>query len=270
MAVVGAPRAVARRAIRSAPTEAKLSAPTRDIFGLQPVREALAAYGARVARVLVVAADSRTNAGIVSMAEARGVKVVRVDAGQLDRRTKQGRHQGVLAEVPPLRVLDYAQLAAELEGHEPRVIVALDEIEDPQNFGAIVRTAVALGAYAVLWPEHHSAPLSPAMVRASAGAVEHARLVRVPQLAEALGALHDEHAFEIVGLDANGDHELGTRTYPDRIVLVVGAEGKGLRKGVKRACNGLMRLPMAGPIASLNASVAAALALYGVLSARRT
>lgn len=241
---------------------------TRDIFGLQPVREALAAYGERVAHVLVVDSDSKTTAGIVSMAEARGVKVTRVSAGQLDRRTKQGRHQGVLAEVPPLAVLGYGELSAALAGNAPHVIVALDEIEDPQNFGAIVRTAVALGAYAVLWPEHHSAPLSPAMVRASAGAVEHARLVRVPQLSEALAALHAEHAFEVIGLDANGDHELGSKSYPERVVLVVGAEGKGLRKGVKRACNGLMRLPMAGPIASLNASVAAALALYGVLAGR--
>lgn len=234
------------------------------------MREALAAYGDRVAHVFVVDTDSKTSAGIVSMAQARGVKVTRVTASELDRRTKQGRHQGVLASVPPLQVLDLKALGAVLDAtpsdpQSRQVIVALDEIEDPQNFGAIVRTSVALGAFAVLWPEHHSAPLSPAMVRASAGAVEHARLVRVPQLPDALSTLHDEHAFEVIGLDANGDHELGSQSYPERVVLVVGAEGKGLRKGVKKTCNGLMRLPMSGPIASLNASVAAALALYGVL-----
>lgn len=219
--------------------------------------------------VFVVDTESKTSAGIVSMARARGVRVTRVSSIELDRRTKQGRHQGVLAAVPPLRVLDYKALSAELEAPGPRVVLALDEIEDPQNFGAIVRTAVALGAFAVLWPEHHSAPLSPSMVRASAGAVEHARLVRVPQLAEALSSLHSEHAFEIVGLDANGDHELDSREqpreYPERVCLVVGAEGKGLRKSVKKVCDSLMRLPMRGPIASLNASVAAALALHGVL-----
>ena len=243
---------------------------TRDIFGLQPVREALAAYGDRVAHVYVVDSESKTSAGIVSMAEARGGRVSRVTSSELDRRTKQGRHQGVLASVPPLRVLDLPALLTELSEPGPRVVVALDEIEDPQNFGAIVRTAVALGAYAVIWPEHHSAPLSPAMVRASAGAVEHARLVRVPNLPEALSALHDQHAFEVVGLDANGDHELDSRPYPERVLLVVGAEGKGLRKGVKKSCDSLMRLPMTGPIASLNASVAAALALYGVLRASRS
>ncbi len=242
---------------------------TRDIFGLQPVREALAAYGERVMHVFVVDSESKTTAGIVSMAQARGVRVTRVTSSELDRRTRQGRHQGVLASVPPLAVLDYAGLSAALAEPGPRVVVALDEIEDPQNFGAIVRTAVALGAFAVIWPEHHSAPLSPAMVRASAGAVEHARLVRVPQLPEALSSLHDEHAFEVVGLDANGDHELDARQYPERVCLVVGAEGKGLRKGVKKACDSLMRLPMDGPIASLNASVAAALALHGVLRASR-
>lgn len=257
----------------------------RDIFGLQPVREALAVHGERVSRLWVVHGESKAIAGVLSLAAARGVPVQRVSSAELDRRTRQGRHQGVLAEVPPLAVLDLDGLTRALTPNvastsEPteertsegatnegarRVIVALDEIEDPQNFGAIVRSAVALGAFAVLWPEHHSAPLSPAMVRASAGAVEHARLVRVPQLPEALRVLHDEHAFEVLGLDANGDHDLGARAYAENVVLVVGAEGKGLRKGVKRACDGLVRLPMRGPIASLNASVAAALALYGVL-----
>lgn len=214
----------------------------------------------------MVDADSKASAGLVSMARARGVKVTRVSGAELDRRTKQGRHQGVLAVVPPLDVLDLPALRAAIEATSGRqILLALDEIEDPQNFGAIVRSAVALGAFAVLWPEHHSAPLSPAMVRASAGAVEHARLARVPQLPDALSTLRDDHAFEVIGLDANGDHELGSRSYPERVVLVVGAEGKGLRKGVKKACTGLMRLPMAGPIASLNASVAAALALYGVV-----
>lgn len=275
------------------------------------MREALAAHGSAVSRILVAGKDSKTLAGVVRMAETRGVAVEEATPRQLDQLTRQGRHQGVVAMVPPLHVRSLHELLEELEAadapqaepaeatvdtsHEaaetetdadddgearpafrPRVaralgsrrtIVALDEIEDPQNFGAIVRTAVALGAFCVLWPEHHSAPLSPAMVRASAGAVEHARLVRVPGLPEALKTLR-EQAFLAVGLDANGAQNAGEVDYPDRSIIVVGAEGKGLRRSVKSACDSLVRLPMNGPIASLNASVAAALALYEVVRPR--
>jgi 23S rRNA (guanosine2251-2'-O)-methyltransferase len=145
------------------------------------------------------------------------------------------------------------------------VVVALDEIEDPQNFGAVIRSCVALGALAILWPEHHSAPLSPATFRASAGAVEHARLCRVPALPAALERLAAEGAA-VIGLDMNGDVEIAAVPRSGTFVLVVGAEGKGLRKTVKRACTTLARLPMAGPIDSLNASVAAAIAIYALLS----
>jgi 23S rRNA (guanosine2251-2'-O)-methyltransferase len=147
------------------------------------------------------------------------------------------------------------------------VIVALDEIEDPQNFGAVIRSAVALGASAILWPEHHAAPLSPATFRASAGAVEHARLCRVAKLPAALDALRDAGA-SVVGLDANAGRALADVEAPGAVVLVVGAEGKGLRRPVKSACTTLARLPMRGPIDSLNASVAAGIGLYEILRAR--
>jgi 23S rRNA (guanosine2251-2'-O)-methyltransferase len=151
---------------------------------------------------------------------------------------------------------------------QPAVVVALDEIEDPQNFGAVIRSAVALGATAILWPEHHAAPLSPATFRASAGAVEHAMLCRVAQLPRALEQLHEAGA-RVIGLDHNSDRDLPALEGLDgAVVLVVGAEGKGLRKPVKRACTDLARLPMSGPIESLNASVAAGIALYEVMRRR--
>ncbi|HVJ89959.1 MAG TPA: RNA methyltransferase, partial [Labilithrix sp.] len=147
------------------------------------------------------------------------------------------------------------------------IIVALDEIEDPQNFGAVIRSAVALGASAIVWPEHHAAPLSPATFRASAGAVEHARLCRVGALPSALERLHDAGAT-IVGLDANADSDIRDVTAEGALVLVIGAEGKGLRKPVKRACTQLARLPMTGVLDSLNASVAGGIALYEFLRRR--
>ena len=112
-----------------------------------------------------------------------------------------------------------------------------------------------------MWPEHRSAPLSPAVFRASAGAVEHARLVCVPSLPHALTALKEGGA-RIVGLEATGTTVVDKAPHTGTVVIVVGAEGKGLRKTVRAVCDVVAKLPMAGPIASLNASVAAAIALY--------
>ncbi len=241
----------------TAPEQVEFTPRERLVIGLQPVREAIRAHGEKVSRVLVEKSDSPTLAAVARFAHDRGIKVETVDRGTLDRATKNGRHQGVVAYCPRVMLLDLADV-------DPSCAIALDEIEDPQNFGAIVRSAVALGASAVIFPENHAAPLSPAMFRASAGAVEHAALCRVDALPRALEALAARGA-EIVGLDANADQtlkdafaEIGDKP----TVIVVGAEGKGLRKVVKRACTKLARLPMSGRIDSLNASVAAALALY--------
>ncbi len=146
------------------------------------------------------------------------------------------------------------------------VVVALDELEDPQNFGAVIRSAVALGAAAILWPEHHAAPLTSATFRASAGAVEHARLCRVKSLVSALEELRQ--VALVVGLDAHAPSVVASVVEPRATVVVVGAEGKGLRKAVKRCCTVLARLPMGGPMDSLNASVAAGIALYEVFRDR--
>ncbi len=174
------------------------------------------------------------------------------------------KHQGVIAFAPELDVLRLS----DVELGENALVVALDELEDPQNFGATIRSAVALGANLVVWPEHHSAPLSATTYRASAGAVEHANLCRVPNLSRALDELK-ERGLTVVGLDANGETELRDVKLDGPVVLVLGAEGKGLRRGVKNVCTTLARLPMAGNVASLNASVAIAVALYEAVRQRR-
>jgi 23S rRNA (guanosine2251-2'-O)-methyltransferase len=225
---------------------------------MQPVREAIRAHGAALEKVLVESQkDAPQLDALARFAVDQGAKVERVSRTELDRLTKGARHQGAAAFAPELALVPVAQVA-ETKG---ALVVALDELEDPQNFGAIVRSAVAMGASAVVWPEHHSAPLSPATFRASAGAVEHATLCRVPNLPEALATLN-ERGLAIVGLDANADAAIDQVDLKGPVVLVVGAEGKGLRKSVKRACTTLARLPMKGPVASLNASVSAAIALY--------
>ena len=236
----------------------------RLICGLQPVREAIRAHGERLERVLVDAARGAPQLdALARYAGDHGARVDRVPRADLDRMSRGAHHQGAVALAPELTIRGLSDLDL-----GPRaLVVALDELQDPQNFGAVIRSAVALGASAVLWPEHRSAPLSMATFRASAGAVEHATLCCVGSLPHALDVLR-EAGLKVVGLDMQGQEPIAAVALRGPVVLVVGAEGKGLRRTVKAACDTLARLPMEGPIASLNASVAAAIGLYEIARQR--
>jgi 23S rRNA (guanosine2251-2'-O)-methyltransferase len=233
---------------------------SRLVCGLQPVREAIRVHGARLERV-AIETDRPNEApqldALARFARDRGAVVDELPRGELEKIARGVRHQGVIAFAPDLSLVALESLRVDTA----TLIVALDEIQDPQNFGAVIRSAVAMGATAVLWPEHQSAPLSPATFRASAGAVEHATLCRVPSLAAALDSLRGR-GVDAIGLDPAAGAEISRADLRGAVALVVGAEGKGLRRAVKRACAALVRLPMPGPIESFNASVAAAIALY--------
>lgn len=235
------------------------------ICGLQPVREAIRAHGERLERVVVesMRPPSPQLDALARFASDHGAKVERASRGDLDRLAQGGRHQGAVAFAPDLRILTLD----EIQLGPTSLLVALDELEDPQNFGAIVRSAVAMGATAIVWPEHRSAPLTPATFRASAGGVEHATLCRVSALPFALETMRAS-GVTVVGLDASADTLIDAIDLTGPVAIVVGAEGKGLRKTVKRVCDQLAKLPMNGPVASLNASVATAIALYEVLRQR--
>jgi 23S rRNA (guanosine2251-2'-O)-methyltransferase len=147
--------------------------------------------------------------------------------------------------------------------------VALDQIQDPQNFGAIIRSAVAIANAAVLFGEHRAAPLTAATFRASAGAIEHARLCRVNSVRQALLAARDAGA-NVIGLDARAPLELSELDLSAPTVLVVGSEHEGMSRGVRHACSHFARLPSSGILDSLNASVAAGIALAIATVNRRT
>jgi 23S rRNA (guanosine2251-2'-O)-methyltransferase len=237
------------------------------ICGIQPVREAIRAHGSRLMRVVVDASphDASTLDALARFARDQGATVERAARGELDRMARGIHHQGTIAFAPELRIVGLDEIVL----GERALLVALDEVQDPQNFGAVLRSSVAMGATAVMWPEHRSAPLSPSAFRASAGAVEHATLCRVPSLPPALEDLK-ARGVAVVGLDMAGPTMLDAVELTGPVVLVVGAEGKGLRKTVKRVCDSLAQLPMPGPIASLNASVALAIALYEAVRQRGT
>ena len=232
----------------------------RLIGGPRAVEEALRSRASQL-NVLFYAADmERGLAGLLEMANRARVRVEPRQRSEMDALAGDLRHQGVLAvtgEYP------YATLEDLLDSNvSGPLLVALDQIQDPHNLGAIVRSAVALGAQGIITLQDRAAPVTAVAVRASAGATEQARIARVTNLARSLQKLR-EHDFEIVGLDGEAPVDLESLPFPPTgRVLVVGSEGTGLRPLVRKQCDFLARIPLPGPIASLNASVAAGIAIY--------
>jgi 23S rRNA (guanosine2251-2'-O)-methyltransferase len=236
----------------------------RLICGPRAVTEALRANAREVSVVYVSGDPRRELREVAQLAGERKVSVEERSASELDALAKGERHQGVVAVGGSYSYLNFDELLQHLPPNA--LLVALDEITDPHNFGAIVRSAVALGAHGVITLKHRAAPVTPAVVRASAGATEHARIARVVNLVQALDELA-ERDFDLVGLAVEGAQDLPLYARAGRpTCLVVGSEGKGLRRLVRERCTHLVRIPMLGPIESLNASVAAAIALYALTS----
>jgi 23S rRNA (guanosine2251-2'-O)-methyltransferase len=198
---------------------------------------------------------------------AGGVPVERVERRVLDALVPGGLHQGVVLEADPLPVLDLHDWLA-MNPPDGTVLMALDEIEDPHNYGAIVRSAAACGAGGVMTVCRRAAPLSPAAVKSAAGAFEHIPIVQVTNMTRALGQCK-ERGFWVAGLDADGPQDLWDADLSGKTVIVVGNEGRGLRRLVREHCDFLLRIPLSGPITSLNASVSAAIALAECLRQRR-
>lgn len=236
----------------------------RLIAGLQPVREAIRVHRYDLSRVAVEEKDSPALEAIERFARDQGVpEVIRAPRADLERWTEGGQHQGVVAWGPQLTLLALEPLLADPE----LVALALDGIQDPQNFGAVIRSAVGVANAAVIWGEHSSAPLSLATGRASAGAIEHARLCRVKSLVGALTEAR-ERGVTVVGLDAHAPQRIGELDLSGPAILVVGNEHDGMGRGVRRACSAVGRLTASGRIDSLNASVAAAIALHEAITCR--
>jgi 23S rRNA (guanosine2251-2'-O)-methyltransferase len=226
------------------------------VYGRNPVREALRGPR-RVERVWATPGASREPwLGGVS------VEVVR-DAEVLTRRAGSDAHQGICAEVEAYR---YADEAALLAAPTP-LLVALDEVQDPQNLGAVARSAEVAGATGLVIPERRSAEVTAAVCKASAGAVEHLPVARVRNLADFLVAAKGAGCWSY-GADASARTRYDQVDLAGGVVLVLGAEGKGLRPRVAKSCDALISLPVRGRIDSLNVSAAAAVLLYAAAAAR--
>ena len=196
----------------------------------------------------------------MSLATARGGVIDRVPRPLLDDATRGANHQGVALEAEAYR---YAPLENLLDASG--TLLVLDHLQDPQNFGTLLRAAEAAGAGGVVIPQNRAVEVTPTVVNASAGAVEHLHVAMAPNLARALDAFKRRGRW-IVGLDAGPDAgDLFTTEIPTPVVLVVGAEGSGIGANLRKSCDLLVALPMRGRVDSLNAATAGAIALYELL-----
>ena len=262
------------------------------LYGVHPVEEALKAGRRRFDHVLV--ARERDDARIervVTACRQAGVRVRQEPREQLTLLAQTAAHQGVVAMVHPQEFLSIEDLFAPSAGKngEARLLLALDGVEDPQNLGALLRVADGAGVDGVEDPqnlgallrvadgagvdgvvltERRSAPLSPVAVKASAGAAEHLRVARVVNLVRALEELKKQNLW-IIGLDERGQTDYDRFDLTGDCVIVLGREGAGLHDLVRRTCDHLLRIPMAGGVSSLNVSAAGAVVLYEAFRQRR-
>ena len=238
------------------------------VAGRRPVEEAFVARR-EAKRLLVVPQRRMALEKLVLHATSLRIPVVEVEGGTLTAVAGFDGHQGIALVVAPRRWASPDEvLALAAERSEPPLVLVLDSLEDPQNVGTLLRSAEATGVHGAIFPTHRQAPLTPAAVKASAGAVEHLRLAPVDDLAGALADLH-ARGLRIVGAD--GDAPLTARAADLRgpIAIVVGSEGRGLGTAVRRRCDLLVRIPMHGRIESLNAAVAGSILLYEAAAQRR-
>jgi len=195
--------------------------------------------------------------GLMALATERGAAIERIPRLMLDDATRGVNHQGIALEAEPFRYADFEELLA-----APGTVLVLDHLQDPQNVGTLFRAAEAAGVAGVVIPEDRAAEVTPAVVNASAGAVEHLRVAAVPNLARALEALKGSGRW-VAGLDAGeGSMNIFAAEIPTPAVLVVGAEGTGMGTNLRKNCDLLLALPMRGRVESLNAATAGAIAIY--------
>ena len=225
------------------------------LSGIHPVAEALRA-GHSLERVLVAqGAGGPRLQGIIDLARRASVPVRFEPRAALDRLAGTPAHQGVVAMGAASRYRELEDVAA------CELLVVLDGVEDPHNLGAVIRTALAAGAGAVVIPERRAAGITDVVAKAAAGALEYLPVARVTNVNRALEELKNR-GFWIYGLDERGEQDYTLVEFNTPTVLVLGGEGKGLHEQVRKHCDVVMRIPMAGKIASLNVSVAAGVALF--------
>lgn len=237
------------------------------LYGLHPVEEAIRSGNRRLEYVLVARQrhDLRLQR-VIDLCREAAIQIRFEPKEQLTRLAHTESHQGVVAVVAERSYSELEELLTPRSEH--LFLLALDGVEDPHNLGALLRTADGAGADGVLIPERRAAPVNATVIKASAGAAEHVRIARVTNLVRALESLKRNNVW-CVGLDERGTQTYDSFDYRSNFVLVLGGEGGGLHELARRACDHLLRIPMAGKVSSLNVSVAGAIVMYEAARQRR-
>lgn len=232
------------------------------LIGIHPVAEALRAHRPLERILIARGAGGQRLQEIIDLARTAGTPVRFEDRGALDRLSGGKVHQGIVALGAEKQYGSLDEISA-----RAKLLVVLDGVEDPHNLGAIIRTAHAAGADAVIIPERRAAGLTETVAKAAAGALEHLPVIRAVNINQTLRSLKDEGYF-VYGLDGKGEADYDKVNWAARSVIVMGAEGSGLHELVKKNCDILVKIPMAGAIASLNVSVATGVVLFAWRSHR--
>jgi len=230
------------------------------VFGIHPVLEALESQKSKILRIVVTKGKSgKRLQQVIDRAREEGIALHFESREVLSRKSGVKQHQDVIAELSEVL---YSSLGELLESR-PRLLLLLDQVEDPRNLGGVLRTAEAVGVGGVLLPQRGSCGITSTVVKASAGAALHLKISRVGNLVRVMDRLKEE-GFWLVGLDLSGEESVNQIDISVPLAVVVGNEQKGLRRLVREHCDHLVRLPMKGQLSSLNLSVAAGVLLYSI------
>ncbi|SCG84121.1 RNA methyltransferase, TrmH family [Proteiniborus sp. DW1] len=238
------------------------------VEGRNPVIEAIKS-GREIDKILIAKGSEQGSIQkIIGMAKEKRIVIQYVEKAKLDAMSETKAHQGVIALVTPYsyKTVDDIMKAAEDKNEDPFIII-LDEIEDPHNLGAIIRTAECAGAHGVIIPKRRAVGLTPVVIKASAGAVEYMNIAKVSNIASTIEELKERGVW-IYGADMDGEQDYFNRDLSGPIAIVIGSEGKGIGRLIREKCDFLVKIPMNGKISSLNASVAASVMMYEVLRQR--
>ena len=236
------------------------------LFGIHAVMEALKSKKRNVVQLYVAdnKAGHRAVEEIIRLAKRNNVKIDRMDVKMMDRLTKGGNHQGVLAKAQPVRLMKLSTALYESDGNKKDLWLAVDEMTDPQNLGAIIRSAACLGFSTIILPQRRTVGLTPAVYKVACGAVERVNIVEVSNLSNALLDLKEE-GFWVYGADMEGQSITQT-DYASPAVLVIGSEGTGIREKTAENCDQIISIPQKGGVESLNASAAASIIMYDMFA----
>ncbi len=222
-----------------------------------------------IEQILVAKGDTKGSINVVlGLAKDKGTVVKYVERAKLDEMSQTGAHQGVIAIVTPYKYFALSDIIdhAKSKNEDPFILI-LDELEDPHNFGSIIRTAETCGVHGIIIPKRKNVGMTPTVYKTSAGAVEYMKIAKVTNINAAIDELKKSNIW-VYGADMDGESYCYDVNLKGAVALVIGSEGKGISKLTKEKCDVLMKIPMVGNISSLNASVASGMIMYEILKQR--